>query len=162
MDEQNNEIIENLVDFSERIHEINLKLENGQQVETLEVVFLGNEFHVVLSEVDPSNIPDGIRGFQIQRHLEKIIEQLEVFLYLVGADPDDKIGLSEERIAQFRGFKAVEDQVGAVECQACVEFVEEVGEELLMLDCAHIVHKKCAKDWFAGLNFCPDCSRVFT
>ena len=150
-----------LVDFLEEIQEINVKLEDGEHVEQDDLDKLSNDFLVSLSYLEPSIIPDRTTFLAMQRLIEEIIEHLEVFLRLVGADPDEKIGLSEERIAKFNDFKGDVHETG-LDCPVCVKLFKGKGEELVMLDCEHIVHKKCAKDWFADLNFCPQCNGVLT
>ena len=161
MDQQKSEILKELEFHMNQIRNLNLKLEEGEHVEQDDLDKLSNDFHHCLSFMKPSDIPDPTTLSKIQQLIKAIIEHLEVFLLLVGADPDEKIGLSEERIAKFNDFKGDVDETG-LDCPVCVKLFKGKGEELVMLDCEHIVHKKCAKDWFADLNFCPNCNQVFT
>ena len=162
MDQQTNEILEDLEFYMSQIRKFNFRLEDDEHVEQDELEDLHNNFHIFMSELEPSNIPDRTTFLKTQRLIKDIIEQLEVFLRLVGADPDEKIGLSEERIAQFYSFDFKHDDgMTGQKCSACLKFFFW-GDELVKLDCEDIVHKKCAKDWFADLNFCPNCNQVFT
>ena len=108
MDQQSNgeKIHDYLVEFLIVIEIFNRRLERGQPIEQEDLDILSNEFQAYLSKLEPSNIPDQKTFWKIQQLLKEIIEKLEVFLRLVGPDPDDKIGLSEERIAQFNGLTA--------------------------------------------------------
>ena len=162
MDQQKSEILKELEFHMNQIRNLNLKLEEGEHIEQDELDDLSHDFHHCLSFMKPSDIPDPTTLSKIQQLIKAIIEHLEVFLRLVGADPDEKIGLSEERIAQFYSFDFKHDDgMTGQKCSACLKFFFW-GDELVKLDCEDIVHKKCAKDWFADLNFCPNCNQVFT
>ncbi|WJX95193.1 RING-type E3 ubiquitin transferase [Trifolium repens] len=72
-------------------------------------------------------------------------------------------GLTEDEIIKcisFRNFEATIDGTSENKELCCIcqeEYL--IGEEIGKLDCAHIFHVNCIKQWLAEKNICPLCYR---
>ena len=63
-------------------------------------------------------------------------------------------GFTEPEIDQIPFHRAKTDETG--ECAICLSDIQ-VGNYVIKLDCQHVFHCKCLKEWLAEKATCPIC-----
>ncbi len=62
---------------------------------------------------------------------------------------------NEKKLLKYQSFILDKD----FESNECVIWLENSikGEEVTIIECGHLYHKKCLMDWFEKKKICPKC-----
>ena len=96
----------------------------------------------------------GLNTFRQEALPARLLSNIPTFKYS-GQPRTWRLGCAAEINLGAEDARDIEEQEGCSICLA--EFVE--GDELRMLGCLHVFHRRCVDQWFAVARECPLCKR---